>query len=243
MVKGLFSQHAVPLLVLGTSASAQLLRTKSRQRRLSQPFGPHKLAKAIFDTLFLSPVSAVSQDANGENQKRGSLKRSYSTMSTSLSPYRIIESPDPPGPAQCRPPSPRTSEPIVGQPSLSLLLVDDNDINLKIIATYIRKLACRYATACNGLEAVERYQKAYGEGMPFDVVLMDVSMPVMDGFEATREIRTFECRTKIPKPSRIIALTGLTSEKSQEEALASGVNLFLTKPVQLKKLKLVLGLT
>ncbi|KAF7505892.1 hypothetical protein GJ744_012427 [Endocarpon pusillum] len=127
--------------------------------------------------------------------------------------------------------------------SLSILLVDDNAINRKIIATYVRKLPCRFTTASDGLEAVELYQKAYQEGTPFDVVLMDILMPVMDGFEATRTIRAFEGRTEIKTPARIIALTAMNSAKSHEEALASGVNLFLTKPVQLEKLKGVLGLT
>jgi signal transduction histidine kinase/CheY-like chemotaxis protein len=242
--KGLFAQQAVPLLILGANSSTRLLPTSNWQRRLCQPFGPHKLAKAISDSIspLANGVNAVSQDTDGETPKRGTLKRSYSTMSNSLSPYRIMESPESSIQAQCHPQSRGAVESIPGHPSLSLLLVDDNEINLQIIAMYIRKLPCRYITACNGLEAVELYQKAFREGKPFDVVLMDVSMPVMDGFEATREIRNFECITGTPTPSRIIALTGLTSGKSQEEALASGVNLFLTKPVQLKKLKGVLGL-
>lgn len=241
--KRLISQHAVPLLILGIGSSAQLLPVANRQRRLSQPFGPHKLAKAISDSLSPSGVLTGLQDTNGESPQRGSLKRSYSTMSTSLSPYRIMDSPDPSGPLQCNPQPRDLAESFEANSSVSLLLVDDNDINLRIMSTYIRKLSCRYKTACNGLEAVEHYQRAYREGTPFDVILMDVSMPVMDGFQATREIRTFEYRTGIRTPSRIIALTGLTSGKSQEEALASGVNLFLTKPVQLKKLKGVLGLS
>jgi signal transduction histidine kinase/CheY-like chemotaxis protein len=241
--KELFSHYAVPLLILGASSSSQLASTNNRQRRLSQPFGPHKLANAIADSLCLNEGPALPHDTNGDIQKRGSLKRSYSTMSASLSPYRIMESPDKSLPDQCNTQPQDTVETMSGNSSRSLLLVDDNDINLKIIATYIRKLACRYAIASNGLKAVERYQQAYHDGTPFDIVLMDVSMPVMDGFEATREIRTFERRAGIQKPSRIIALTGLTSGNSQEEALASGVDLFLTKPVQLKKLKLVLGLT
>ena len=68
---------------------------------------------------------------------------------------------------------------------------------------------------------------------------MDVSMPVMDGLSATREIRALERKQGLPSTT-IIALTGLASTKTEQEASASGVNLFLTKPVQLKKLKDIL---
>jgi signal transduction histidine kinase/CheY-like chemotaxis protein len=241
MANTLLRSNPLPTLILGASSSVQLRSTCKRSRRLSQPFGPHKLANAMAESLGLNVTVEAAQATNGEAPRRGSLKRSYSTMSSSMSPYRIMESPGSFLAAPCTPESRKTNG-VVDNPSLSILLVDDNDINLKIMSTYMKKLACRYVTASNGLEAVEHFQDAFRAGHPFEVVLMDVSMPVMDGFEATREIRAFERRAKFPTPARIIALTGLTSGKSQEEALASGADLFLTKPVQLRKLKGVLGL-
>lgn len=74
---------------------------------------------------------------------------------------------------------------------------------------------------------------------PFDVVLMDISMPNMDGLEATRCIRAFERSTRV-KATTIIALTGLASASAQQEAFSSGVDLFLTKPVRLKELNKLL---
>lgn len=71
------------------------------------------------------------------------------------------------------------------------------------------------------------------------VVLMDISMPVMDGFEATRQIRAFEQDHGI-EPATIVALTGLGSAEAQREAFVSGVDLFLTKPVKLKELTALL---
>lgn len=68
----------------------------------------------------------------------------------------------------------------------------------------------------------------------------DINMPVMDGLEATRAIRAFEQQSRL-KPANIIALTGLASASAQQEAFASGVNLFLTKPVRLKELSNVLS--
>lgn len=70
---------------------------------------------------------------------------------------------------------------------------------------------------------------------PFDYILMDVSMPVMDGLESTRQIRAYERANNIT-PTTVIALTGLASAQAQQEAYGSGVNRFMTKPVKLKEL-------
>ncbi|KAF4982203.1 hypothetical protein FZEAL_2087 [Fusarium zealandicum] len=118
------------------------------------------------------------------------------------------------------------------------LLVDDNPINLKILAAYMKKLKQPYQTATNGLEALTTYEVDPGR---YICILMDISMPVMDGFEATRRIRSLEQRSGL-RPSLILALTGLASEEAQREATVSGVDMFLTKPVRLKELGPILKL-
>ncbi|RDW60240.1 hypothetical protein BP5796_11846 [Coleophoma crateriformis] len=120
---------------------------------------------------------------------------------------------------------------------LNLLLVEDNEINLKILVTYMKRLKHTFTTATNGLEALEKYK---GAKSPFDYVIMDISMPIMNGYKSTREIRAFEAengRRGVP----IIALTGLASTSAQNEAYSCGVTTFLTKPVRLSELKKVLG--
>lgn len=112
-----------------------------------------------------------------------------------------------------------------------ILLVEDNQVNLKVIEMCVKATGFAYQTADNGLAALEKFKKE-----KFDVVIMDVSMPVMDGLSATREIRQFERRSKRPRTT-IIALTAVLSASTQHEALASGVDLFLTKPAPLKQLK------
>ncbi|CVL02359.1 related to nik-1 protein (Os-1p protein) [Fusarium proliferatum] len=112
------------------------------------------------------------------------------------------------------------------------LLVDDNFINLKILSSYMKKLKQPYQTASDGLEAVTAYEADPGR---YSCILMDISMPVMDGFEATRRIRAFESQQGL-RPALILALTGLASEEAQREATVSGLDLFLTKPVRLKEL-------
>ena len=83
-----------------------------------------------------------------------------------------------------------------------------------------------------GSEALSKYKEAAGG---FDIILMDISMPVMDGIESTREIRKYEREIR-SEPARIIALTGVASESARDDAFASGVNDFLPKPVKFNHL-------
>ncbi|KAK2602761.1 hypothetical protein N8I77_009268 [Diaporthe amygdali] len=121
--------------------------------------------------------------------------------------------------------------------SYRFLLVDDNDINLKILASFMKRLGHEYDTAVNGLEALQMYT---GNPVLYPFILMDISMPLMDGLESTRKIREVERADKI-KPATVIALTGLASATIQREAIASGMDIFLTKPVNLKSLQQILS--
>ncbi|GKT41303.1 peroxide stress-activated histidine kinase mak1 [Colletotrichum spaethianum] len=122
-------------------------------------------------------------------------------------------------------------------PTVEFLLVEDNPINLKILSTYMNKLGVRFNTATDGRKALEAYVRNPAE---CKYILTDVSMPVMDGFEATRQIRAHEKALGLA-PATIIALTGLASSESQNEAFTSGMDLFLTKPVKLKELEAILN--
>lgn len=126
--------------------------------------------------------------------------------------------------------------PSIAYLGVEFLLVEDNPINLKILTMYMNKLGRKYHTATNGMEAVEAYRRSPHE---CKYILTDVSMPVMNGFEATRQIRAHERMLDLP-PATIIALTGLASDDSQNEAFGSGMDLFLTKPVKLKELSSIL---
>ncbi|KAK2054652.1 hsp90-like protein [Colletotrichum caudatum] len=123
-----------------------------------------------------------------------------------------------------------------GKSRQKFLLVDDNALNLKILASYMKKLGHDFHNATDGQEALDVFRKAGGG---FQFVLMDISMPVMDGFEATRRIRAIEAEQGLAR-CHIFALTGLASASAQQEAFASGIDLFLTKPVRLKELSKIL---
>lgn len=129
------------------------------------------------------------------------------------------------------------------RPVRKVLLVDDNRVNLQLLVTYIKRSGHAFMTASNGLEALEAYKSQCGKASdsdvaidsPFDYVLMDLSMPVMDGLTSTRKIRAHERANNI-KPTTVIALTGLASAQAQQEAYSSGIDTFMTKPVKLKEL-------
>ncbi|KAK4996724.1 hypothetical protein LTR66_003724 [Elasticomyces elasticus] len=124
-----------------------------------------------------------------------------------------------------------------------ILLVDDNKINLKLLHTFMRKRAYSDVHhAEDGAQAVDLYIKLADAGKPPEIVFMDISMPIMDGFEATRRIREYEDKKRdtmtvmqTPAPALIIALTGNASARDQNEAFTSGVDVYLTKPVSFKE--------
>ncbi|ETS86356.1 hypothetical protein PFICI_00184 [Pestalotiopsis fici W106-1] len=137
------------------------------------------------------------------------------------------------------------SQPIVVKDGLAtpdptrpqILLVDDNNINLQILVSFMKKLKYNYKTATNGLEAFEIFS---ANPESFSHILMDISMPVMDGLESTRNIRALEAAQQLA-PTKVIALTGLVSADAQQEAFASGVDMYMTKPVRFKNLSSVLS--
>ncbi len=128
------------------------------------------------------------------------------------------------GAAEKRPEEDRPSPAEEPLPSLSILLAEDNPVNRKLMALIIEKLGCRLEVAANGLEAV------YKTGVSaYDLVFMDCQMPVMDGYEATAEIRRREgARGRLP----IIAVTAHAQERDREICLEAGMNDYLSKPVR-----------
>lgn len=112
---------------------------------------------------------------------------------------------------------------------LNILVADDNNINRQIINIYLGKLNCRVDLAKNGSLAVELF-----ESNNYDLILMDVQMPDMDGLKATRIIRSKEKDTKKHIP--IIALTSGITKEEIDECLKAGMDGHLSKPVKLEKL-------
>lgn len=121
------------------------------------------------------------------------------------------------------------------KPSLPhVLVVDDNPINLNLLVAFVRRTRHPFHGASDGAEALTAYKKSLtekGGSNRFKFVLMDISMPVMDGIAATKAIRQFERENKVETPATIIALTGLGNEDAQQDAFNAGFNQFLSKPI------------
>jgi CheY-like chemotaxis protein len=113
--------------------------------------------------------------------------------------------------------------------SLKILLAEDNLINQKLAARLLEKQGWQVTIANNGKEAVELSEK--GE---FDMILMDIQMPEMDGLEATEEIRKREEVTGKHIP--IIALTAHAFEEDKKKCLETGMNAYTTKPIRVREL-------
>jgi CheY-like chemotaxis protein len=109
---------------------------------------------------------------------------------------------------------------------LSVLVVEDNRSNLKLVSAMLRRWGIEPFTAESGLDAVE-----VAKSHAFDVILMDVQMPGVDGFEATRRIREWE-KLESRGRSRIIALTALTMPDDREHCIAAGMDDYLSKPLK-----------
>lgn len=143
---------------------------------------------------------------------------------------------------------------VAGVPPISVLIVEDNPINLKLLEAFVKRLKVRWQTAMNGRDALKKW-RAGG----FHLVLMDIQLPGMNGLEATREIRRLErvnsigVFSSVPStpqeeltmelldkdrlehlelfkgPVIIVALTASSLQSDRHEALAAGCNDFLTK--------------
>ncbi|MCM1329842.1 MAG: response regulator [Ruminococcus sp.] len=118
-----------------------------------------------------------------------------------------------------------------------VLLVEDNELNREIAEEILKETGLLVETAPDGTDAVSMMEKC-AENY-YDAILMDVQMPVMDGYEATRTIRAMPRRDAETIP--IIAMTANAMEEDKQMALTSGMNAHVAKPIDIKKLFAVLG--
>ncbi|MBK8180761.1 MAG: response regulator [Planctomycetes bacterium] len=122
----------------------------------------------------------------------------------------------------------RTVPRVICNLGLRVLVVDDNAVNRMIARRMLERLGCNTAEAENGLVAVERAQTA-----DWDVILMDCSMPVLDGYEATLAIRAFDGpRARV----KIVATTAHAFSADRERCFQVGMDEFITKPMQMAQL-------
>jgi CheY-like chemotaxis protein len=121
-------------------------------------------------------------------------------------------------------PVPALSTGVTKGASLSVLVAEDNVVNQRLATRLLEKMGHRVTLASNGAEAIRAYAAAR-----FDLILMDVQMPEMNGFEATGRIREHEQRTGGHVP--IIALTAHAIQGDRDRCLAAGMDDYLSKPL------------
>ncbi|KAL7948015.1 putative histidine kinase/response regulator [Trichoderma barbatum] len=231
-------------------SAAQFERVKAHRifEFVAQPLAPRKVAKAVaaafrrgreMRAMPLSPITprqeflpVVPDILSGVKTQLPAPTPRLQALQTLLAENNEKTTLRPADKADALIPEPPCDAVVVPE----FLLVEDNSINLDILSIYMKKLGRPYHTATNGAEALTAYKL---NPKHCKYIFMDVSMPIMDGFEATRRIRAYERDNQI-KPAIIFALTGLASESAQQEAFGSGVDLFLTKPVKLKELGMIL---
>lgn len=116
-------------------------------------------------------------------------------------------------------------------PSLTILLVEDNLLNQKFASAALKKAGHFVDIAENGKIALEKYLNK-----KYDLILMDVQMPIMDGIEATLKIREYEQVNNIQNRIKIVAITAFAMERDRERCLTAGMDDFLSKPFKPKDL-------
>ncbi|HWK94597.1 MAG TPA: ATP-binding protein [Pseudolabrys sp.] len=150
-----------------------------------------------------------------------------------------------------------TFEPVKAEPApptevaapgggLNVLLAEDNPINVMLTRALLTRLGHRVTTVGDGASAVLAWSAALESGAPFDLILMDVQMPGMDGLEAIRRIRTREAEIKASapeafRPAPVIALTANASDDDRAACLDAGMDAVLTKPLDRQRLADELG--
>ncbi len=108
---------------------------------------------------------------------------------------------------------------------LNVLVVEDNDLNAKFASAILKRLNYNVDWATDGKIGVEKFLENN-----YDLILMDIQMPFLNGLEATAEIRKYEKQMEVKNPIPIIAITAFAFEHDKQNCLAAGMDDYLTKP-------------
>lgn len=120
---------------------------------------------------------------------------------------------------------------------LSILLVEDNELNQRLMKISLARFNYNVTIAVNGLEGVQMFSN-----QKFELILMDIMMPVMDGFESTKKIRKIESNNPMLGHIPIIAFTANTINNDREKCIKGGMDDILEKPFDIIKFRKILSL-
>ncbi len=195
-------------LLMISSAAGQGDHAKCRQIGIARYLTKPVIQSQLIDTIIelMSEASADELDAVPEQTDSASIRASDDSTPRSPADVEPAES---------------------GQP-LKILLVEDGIVNQKVAMAMLRKYQHRVVLAEDGREALQAFQRE-----PFDLILMDVQMPTMDGLEATAAIRAAE---QPPARIPIIAMTASAMKGDRQRCLDAGMDDYLSKPIEAKQL-------
>ena len=108
---------------------------------------------------------------------------------------------------------------------MKILLVEDNLLNQKVVIFNLRKYNYNITAVVNGLDAIDKFKNN-----TFDLILMDIMLPDLNGFEITLEIRKLEKKKNIKNPVPIVAITANTLDNERCKCIEAGMNDYLSKP-------------
>ncbi|KAJ6139708.1 hypothetical protein N7471_006194 [Penicillium samsonianum] len=224
-------------IVLGSTTSSLGHSLPPNAILISQPYGPQKIRQTAQRIMDMHKAQTQINDLEAPIPAPPTSREIIPSNPTPANLPEISKdlSQQPPVELVCPSPLIRGS-PIQSNGQMNdmhVLIVDDNEINVQILATFMRKIGCSYDTASNGLIALELVENS---SRRYDLILMDLSMPIMDGLVSTSKIRQHEKDHGL-QPSRIMAVTGVASDTMQQAAVTAGIDDYLVKPLSLRKLK------
>jgi osomolarity two-component system sensor histidine kinase NIK1 len=114
---------------------------------------------------------------------------------------------------------------------IKVLVVEDNPLNCKILSFYLKKMDLYVKISSSGEDAVDTYKNEF-----FDIILMDLMLPGISGYETTRQIRKIENEACSEERTFIIALTANTMDNDREKCMKEGMDEYMSKPFEMRKL-------
>lgn len=220
----LITHDALEMAVL--RADARVLRDDIAIEIVSQPLGPRKLARTLDQCL------QRREQLTASRARENGVEAHAESRNASQTHIQVRDD----SPAGSRTPRIEGLQ-LEDYREPCVLIVDDNKVNLRLLSVFVKRRAFKYHEAANGQMALNIFKAAAGA---VRCVLMDISMPVMDGMTATRQIRAFEKEQSLAR-TPVIALTGLTSAAARQEASEAGMDEFLTKPISFDQLNSMLA--
>lgn len=202
------------------------------------------ICKSLIQTMMKGKIQLESEEAVGTTawftvtfEKTKSDVSAGDAQATASPPIdRFANGPSPLNSVEEISPSSYVDLSNVPQEDIRVCIAEDNPINQKIAIQYVQRLGYHNVDAYdNGMKAVEGLRQKASEGKPYHVILMDVMMPVLDGYEATKLIRK-DSNDDVRKVL-VIAMTASAIQGDREKCLAAGMNDYLAKPVRSEVLK------